>query len=142
MQRILFGLLGLIPFIFPPMAILMGWLPSAQSQSIFLLYSAIILTFLAGSQWGYALRGSVPKETLTISIVLSLVGWFVLVAMDLSALPSRWALLLLVLGFIACLVQDYRLYRGQSAYLKLRTMLTGIVLLAHLVLSIVLMGLA
>lgn len=136
----LLGIAGLVPFIGLAAVVLLavpGW--QAFALQAFLYYSAVILSFLGGVHWGVAM--SVDHEgshhfssRMLVAMAPSLLAWPALM------LAPRFALLALMTGFLLI-----RLYEAQSDsverlppwYTSLRTLLTVVVVVAHL--SIVLL---
>lgn len=134
---VLYGsLAGLVPFFASVLATQFG----LAGPGPFLVYSAIILAFLSGALWWFALTaeeiaGDVPDEsdrsdepTLALALVLPAVAWLVLVM-----LPERIIVLLLGLGFLTLWVWEVIKLRQiySAGYMLLRTVLTAVVLLLH-----------
>lgn len=134
MQKNLLGLLGLLPFLLTPAGVWLDYLAVDAGNMLFISYAAVILSFLAGSQWGYALQNAGPRHTPILAVLLSLTGWCAFVASALLALPAAVVLAMTGAGFAGCLWYDHVLYHGLRDYLKLRNVLTTVVLLAHLAL--------
>jgi len=141
----LLGSLGFLPFAFS------AWLEAAGSQFlsieprlIFASYSAIILTFLGGALWGRALTFQFDIAgvgLLLASNFLALLAWVVL----LWSPDSILSFLFLMSGFIVVSVLEFRnrdlLFRElptsvRASYLRLRALLTGLVLLAHIIMMV------
>jgi hypothetical protein len=143
------GLLGLIPFIVPVFALSMDFSIYSLSPSIvFVTYSCIILTFLAGSLWGQIVadyerntdQGSdtfKPFKMSALAIVTNLVAlacWFTLLS---GALLQSQLLLMLTFGFVLILwiESSLKISVGKwlgNRYLKLRWFLTIVVCACHL----------
>ena len=132
------GYAGLLPFLVAVWAAYAEQSFGAWSAShLFLSYSVIILSFLAGALWGKAKELAEPnvgRLLLIGSNVFALTAWLAgLLGTDyLSA-----ALLLSMSGFILVylvehITQELLLQGMGSAYLKFRFTLTSIVCLAHL----------
>jgi hypothetical protein len=95
---------GLLPFVALLASLLMfddeGQI-HAIAQSLLLYYTAIIITFVGGLNWGIALfneqlsQGQ-RKTLLTYSVLPSLVVWL------LMLLPAQWYLLTSALLYLAC----------------------------------------
>jgi len=131
---LMLGLAGLIPFVATATA---AWLAPVVWQVVavdaFLYYSAVILSFLGGVQWGVAMSqqpaGSPAfRLRLLLSMAPSLIAW---PALLLHPLTGAWVL---AGGFI--LVRLYELTRGSRAilpvwYHTLRMPLTLTVLACH-----------
>ncbi|HEX2942383.1 MAG TPA: DUF3429 domain-containing protein [Rhodopila sp.] len=70
-----YGLLGLIPFLAPPLVFwaLPGWSPFASR--LLALYGGLILSFLGGARWGLAnARPAAPAGVISLSMLPTLVG--------------------------------------------------------------------
>ncbi|KAE8752507.1 hypothetical protein FOCC_FOCC000629 [Frankliniella occidentalis] len=74
-----YGAGGLIPFVLPPLAILLNGEFLPNLAFVQLAYGASILSFLGGIKWGFAIPENTPQkvswENLGQSISLSLVGF-------------------------------------------------------------------
>ncbi|RKR06612.1 uncharacterized protein DUF3429 [Kushneria sinocarnis] len=133
------GLAGLLPFLLcAAIVVLMGLPWQAIALQAFIYYSAVILSFLGGIHWGVAMSldhgGSGEfNGRMIMAMAPSLIAWPALM------LDARFALLALMAGFLLV-----RLYERQSDsierlpgwYRALRTLLTVVVVLIHLVLVI------
>jgi hypothetical protein len=101
-------------------------------------YGAVIIAFLGGVHWGFTLgehdtlTGGVParlaRARLVLGVIPSLIGW----AAILCGVVGRpvVSLLILIAGFIAVLVMEFRAEKRDllpGDYLALRTVLTAIV---------------
>ena len=133
------GYAGLLPFLAAVWAVHAELSFGAWSAShLFLSYSVIILSFLAGALWGKARdlqESNVNRFLLISSNVFALTAWLaVLLGRDyLSA-----GLAVSMTGFILVYVVEHKtrglLLQGMDlAYLKFRLTLTSVVCLAHLV---------
>ena len=131
----LLGIAGLIPFLAGAIAVFVApvlW--QALAIKAFIFYSAVILSFLGGIQWGVAMgqessdtRGF--KDRLVLSVVPSLLAWPALL------IDYDDAALVLMVGFL--LVRLYERQRSSalrlpSWYQRLRSLLTAVVVLCHL----------
>lgn len=125
------GLAGLIPFY----ASLYGITALNWSLWSFLTYAWIILAFLCGAIWRGALEdvtASGAKEGVILALLLPALlwlSWWVVAALQLG---------LSALGFIAVYLWErvYAWRRYPAGYRVLRTVLTTLVLLAHLLLAL------
>ena len=138
-SRTLLGLLGLIPFIaFTISNTLDTQIFGINSMFGFISYSTIILSFLAGSLWGRTLSLDGTKPTnlvIFISNLFSLTAWFALLLYE--SIPQELIICILGIGFILVLISEHQykklLYGIKAhAYLKLRKILSLIVILLHL----------
>jgi hypothetical protein len=128
------GLLGLIPFISPVIALLIPFDPFELGlrafHMILVTYAALIASFLGGVRWGNALEK--PHRHMldfTVSVVPSLVAWLAL------ATPRPYDLVVLVGVFLMLGVGDVGLVtRGHAPrwFGKLRVILTAAVTLSLL----------
>jgi Protein of unknown function (DUF3429) len=127
------GIGGLIPFVACAAAVALDVrLPVIDDPARALLgYGAVILSFLGGVRWGFALRmldDGLRAQALVISVVPSIVAWLTLLApvmMGLAVMP----LLFLLLGLADRRLTDV----GAPAwYARLRVLLTSIVVLTLL----------
>ncbi|MEE4278393.1 MAG: DUF3429 domain-containing protein [Halieaceae bacterium] len=125
------GLAGLLPFLATAGGVwILDDLLLALSQRAFLTYSAAILCFLAGTLWGETLpeptRGQGAAILVSNGVVL-----FVVFAL-LTAQPILAAGLLL-LGHLAQLWFERQSLRRPQWYVKLRTLLTTVAAVTHVV---------
>lgn len=120
---LLYGLLGIIPFVVPPLASLVvaEWRPLAGA--LVAAYGALILSFLGGARWGLAVaRAEPPAGVVTAAMLPSLVG------LALALLPEAWRvwqLLGLAAALIMVLVWDWRAAGLPGWYPRIRGLLTA-----------------
>lgn len=128
---LLLGYLGLIPFFLGP-----AWLSFAPESAppdldqAWLLYGAMIASFMAGSFWGLALvviENPAGRVGMMIATVLMLLAWL--------ALLLPFSLALWALGLVFVLLGVAELWRERTldplgTYLRLRLVLTAGVLIA------------
>lgn len=132
---LLLGLAGLIPFL--GFGVLSLGPQGEQGVLGLAAYAAVILAFLGGVHWGFALpEPSAHGRTarLVLGVVPSLAGWLALLLVIASGAAS--GLLLLVLSFIATtIVEDRGVAMGlmPRSYMRLRYGLTGIVVTVLLI---------
>lgn len=134
MQRIVswgLGLAGLIPFY---AAMVAKWMSleifGLQASTVFVGYGVVILAFLSGSVWGRA-QVSESKTAPQVLIASNVVALWAFVALLIGT--EAISLLLLLAGFIfVLLVEHYGERLINSDYMKMRAILTGLVVLAHL----------
>ena len=131
------GVLGLIPFVASGVLSVTGD-PTLAPRALLALigYGAVILSFLGGVHWGFALPVVPPPVVpsvgarLVLGVAPSLVGWGAVV---LAA--WRWdeiALLVLIAGFIGTMIGEARAHRRglmPPGYIWLRWGLTAGVLI-------------
>jgi len=110
------GYLGILPFILGIILLLdTGYAQMALAG--IKNYAAVILTFIGAIHWGRAMDTHNPG-LLPMSIVPSLVAWCALFMMPRYALP------VLMVGFILLFIFDYRQYQDTPWFQRLRTHLT------------------
>jgi hypothetical protein len=141
------GLLGLIPFIATGLACLL-LVGEGETRALVALiaYGGVILAFLGGVHWGFALdagRPSVPEGApqiraerlrLALGVLPSLVGWAAIM-LPLVVAPSL-SLVVLILGFIGTTAVEARARRAglmPRGYMGLRWLLSTIVVLVLIV---------
>jgi len=131
---LMLGLAGLIPFV---ASAALAWLAPVVWQVVavdaFLYYSAVILSFLGGVQWGVAMSQQSADSAgfrlrMVLSMAPSLIAW---PALLLHPLTGAWVL---AGGFV--LIRLYELTRSSQIrlpgwYHRLRMPLTLIVLACH-----------
>jgi hypothetical protein len=126
------GALGAIPFVVLSLVAAVVDSPlQAQSRFALVAYGAVILSFLGGIHWGFALADSdsrcldrASQRRLVLGVVLALLGWAALF------LPTLAALLSLAAAFVLRLLSDVHASRSAKAprwYPKLRWPLTLVV---------------
>jgi hypothetical protein len=148
---IVLGVAGLIPFIVCGLgAISVDAATAARMMTALVGYGAVILSFLGGVHWGFALGGfalggvspgaapapptgnrfgTAERARLVLGVVPSLIGW---VALLLLMVRLEWAsLLVLIAGFIATVIVEHQAARRQliplASYIWLRWGLTVVV---------------
>ena len=123
------GLAGLLPFL------LCGLLAVGQDgdRAAFALvgYGAVILAFLGGVHWGFALREPAAggeRARLTLGVVPSLVGWLALLLT--MAVNAAAGMGLLLVGFLGVTLVESRATAAgllPPSYMRLRYGLSGAV---------------
>lgn len=121
------GIAGLIPFI----ASLIGYQILGWSSQPFVFYSAIILSFLCGAVWRFALE-SVDHQVVVSGLVLALMVPAVYWLSIYFAVPVQ-----LMVGFLGFLLiygweRRFAWCNYPAGYRVLRTVLTTLVAIAHL----------
>ncbi len=118
----IWGLLGLIPFLAPPMIGALFPDHASISARALIVYGAVILSFLGGARWGLAV-GQTPVKPRVIALAMTppLVGWALVLAPPHHA---RLQLLGLALALIAQGVWDDRARDLPTWYPRLRRVLT------------------
>jgi hypothetical protein len=98
-SALVLGLGGLIPFIALAIGVWrpLAWLPQQQALTAFIVYGAVILSFLGGIRWGAAIGPHGPPRPardFSLSVVPSLAGWAA------PFLPPVIGVALLISGFL------------------------------------------
>jgi hypothetical protein len=153
---LLLGLLGLIPFL-ACAYLACAWHTPAESRALIALiaYGAVILSFLGGVHWGFALteprpslggltpmpaqRDPAHRPRIALGVLPSLIGWVALMTAVLVPAPVI-ALCILIAGFLATNIGEHSAYRRgwvPGRYLWLRWFLT-VVVVALLITTVVL----
>ncbi len=125
---------GMLPFIYGALAA-WGWAPGLGWWSAWiswpqatLVYAAVILSFLAGVQWGRSLESGLSNSAsvgLLVSANVIAVGVWLLLMLNEQA----WALIGLMLGLLLALLVDYVALRQQDQqawFFKRRRQATGV----------------
>jgi len=109
------GYAGLIPFVFFSLSVLAG---SEWAPELFALYSALILSFMAGACWGVmqAHRDHVSPLELGLSIGVFLWGWLMYFIPGILGLPG------LLLGYWTLIWLERQPVFRQSYQRDYRTM--------------------
>ncbi len=97
------------------------------AQTIFIVYGAVILSFLGGARWGGALAADAAPVRYGEAVLPSLIGFAALLLAH-QPLP---ALLLLAAGFLAWLLIDLRDPLWFPAYRRMRLAISVTVLALH-----------
>jgi len=119
---LVYGLLGLVPFLAPP---LVGTLfPDVKdvAATVLALYGGLILSFLGGARWGLAVAHPSPLASV---ITLSMIPTLAALALLLLPAHTRLAQLLgLAVALVLHWLWDLRGKDLPAWYAGLRTMLT------------------
>ncbi len=119
---LIYGLLGLIPFLAPVMVILVRPDLAAQAAVVQALYGALILSFLGGARWGLAVGSTKPDPvTISLSMIPTLIALATLV---LLAHAPRLELMALATALLAQWAWDLRAVSAPRWFGRLRTLLT------------------
>ncbi|GAA4896453.1 DUF3429 domain-containing protein [Ferrimonas pelagia] len=125
----LLSCLGLLPFVGFALASYLAVLPADTATTAFLLYSALILSFLGGVHWSQAVLSKPNVMQAYVAMLPSLIGWCALLL-----LPESAALWLLCAAYLFILLYDMHTLDMPDGYLSLRIALTTLVVLCHLLL--------
>ncbi|WP_350432539.1 DUF3429 domain-containing protein [Shewanella sp. H8] len=128
------GVAGLLPFIIlSVLAFNHSLLAPEHTMLGFVSYSAVILSFVAGTLWGkaviLALDDNIAK-LLIISNIIALASWIALITpFELSAL------ILLASGYLYLLYVEFKAKQlsTTTSYMTLRTILTSVAVICHIV---------
>jgi hypothetical protein len=119
---LIYGLLGLIPFLAPPLVAAGRPEVAKVALDILIAYAALILSFLGGARWGFALSAPKPNRLqISLSMLPTLVGLAILGS------PLGGCKLQIIALAFALLVQgfwDVRASDGPDWYPRLRIVLT------------------
>ena len=135
-QSYILGSLGLIPFI---VIILLCFIspPDDKVYSllifIYIAYAAVILSFLAGIQWGlitsFADKIYYVFIPLSISVMPPLISWVALLLLE----SQRISLSLILVSFLLISFHDYYLYQQLKItplwFIRMRLILSAIVII-------------
>ncbi len=97
--------------------------PTSPSAAALSAYAAVIVSFLGGIHWGFAMRqADAPASLAGWGVVPSLVAWVAVVMPPYAGLIVQGAML------VACYLVDRRVYLAQGAagWLTLRFRLTAV----------------
>ena len=139
------GYAGLLPFLITAVVMLNAVIngPGLQGAAVFNLYapyvfisySAVILSFMAGTLWAKWESGSdstMTNAAVLFSNVVSLTAWLALLMIFMSSIMTVFAVTILLVGF-ASLLWVERLTKTASDYWQMRVNLTSSVMLMHAV---------
>ena len=124
----LLGYSGLIPFIVFTIG---SWIQIpmvSDSPYILITYAAVILSFMGAIHWGIAMSNLKEDNFryFIISVIPALIAWASLL------MPESYAIILLIIGFIALIMYDWAVEKSlrlPSWYLPMRKKLTTVVIL-------------
>jgi len=126
------GYAGLIPFIVFSIG---SWfqLPLvSDSTYILTAYAAIILSFMGAIHWGIAMSSNEDQngKYFIASVIPGLSAWLALL------MPQRYAIILLMIGFIALIIYDWSVEKPQRLpgwYIPMRNRLTLVVVMCLMI---------
>jgi len=105
---------------------------------VFIAYSGVILSFLAGTLWSQARLSqqvALAKSAIIFSNLVALMIWFSLLIIYLSPILTVTALCRLMAGFLSLLYfERFLAVETDEHYRSMRVQLTAIVCIAHLAL--------
>lgn len=120
---------GLLPFYAAALWVCWPGSPAqATAATVFVVYGTVILAFLSGTLWGYAVTVRPPQKYQRL-VISNLVALFAAMAGLLGS--ALWACLLLALGQVLLLIYERSQGDSRGWYLRLRTRLVIAVLPAH-----------
>jgi Protein of unknown function (DUF3429) len=112
------GYAGLIPFFAMAALLVFGRyqhdVDRLTVEMVLLLYGAIILTFVGALSWAHAMhRAELGSSWMVWSVVPSLVAWLAMcITLIRPDLPMRMTVCLLIAGFLAQLIADFRMRKA------------------------------
>lgn len=117
---------GLAPFILSAALGVIGFYQAIALQS-FLVYSAVILSFLGGTHWGLAMRDGFdkPQGRLIICMAPSLIAW-----LAVAFTPTLVALVILAMFHMIWMRYDIQAVTDDW-YVKMRRPITFVVVGTH-----------
>jgi hypothetical protein len=132
---IVVGIAGLLPFLAAILGLFMMPAKSVAIIGYFYLYSAGILAFMAGIYWPLAMQLENRCYPISPLVTMLLSQMFFVSAGIGLLLPVAAQIVLYTVAYMALYVVDARWMRGYwpDWYLKLRLVLTAIVLLCQVV---------
>ena len=132
---------GILPFLIAILMVALGsTLFSVSGELLFVTYSAIILTFMAGTLWGQCSHSDESATDHRIPIVVSniwaIIAWLCVILTQVNEAFLSVVILLLALGYFHILTQEKKvnLLVASESYLTLRTQVTCKVIILHLLL--------
>jgi hypothetical protein len=119
---LIYGLLGLLPFLAPPVVVV-AWPPwGGLAVLVQALYAGLILSFLGGVRWGFAVKQApISATTITLSMTPTLAA---LAIVTVFAHAPRLELAALALALTAHWAWDLRALTAPVWFPRLRTILT------------------
>ncbi|MGR3436041.1 MAG: DUF3429 domain-containing protein [Shimia sp.] len=140
-SALLLGLAGVLPFLWGALTTIAPELgraalpfvgPRLIGPYVQLAYGTVILSFMSGVLWGFAARGPAEHQAkgYAASVLPALFAFFFVGG------GAVWASLMLIVGFTGLLALDWAFWRAGLApawWMKLRGLLTGLVVIALLV---------
>lgn len=95
---LVYGLLGLIPFVAPPLISLVTPAHGGILGLVSLIYGALILSFLGGARWGQEVARSEPRAgVITLAMLPTLAGFGLLLATSIDR-PAQLLAMAMLLG--------------------------------------------
>ena len=95
---LVYGLLGLIPFLSPPLISLATPAHGGILGLVSLIYGALILSFLGGARWGQEVARPEPRTgVITLAMLPTLAGFGLLLASNLDR-PAQLAAMAALFG--------------------------------------------
>jgi len=121
--------IGLSPYIYIP-EFLGGEIayPGFKAKALMHSYAVVILSFLAGIQWGISLQHDKPTKLLLLSNVLAIMAW-----LSLMAFATKLAISVLLTGYVIALLTDKMAHKNNlipTWFWQLRIRISIVVCLA------------
>lgn len=122
------GIAGLIPFVFACVSALTNTrLFGIAASTLFVTYSVLICSFLAGTLWGVIINEVKSKKLLLLSNVILLLAWTCLLVPRLDV-----AIIVLALIYpLLYLVESRMMLEHTPEYICMRRFLTVVVVVLH-----------
>ena len=127
------GYAGLLPFYLSALWALLAGPHHDAAARVFLIYATVILSFLGGTLWGYAVSLPSPEKLYRIGLS-NAVALFAATSALLGT--TLVAIVLLGLGQLSLLLYERTVGDSSGWYLALRTRLTVAALPAHLLMAL------
>ena len=137
--------LGLLPFIIALAMQFLHWkVLAVEGILLFISYSVVILSFLAGTLWGQSNHSlhSKHQHLIIFSNIWALISWFALL-LHLNCHYDELALILLIAVYIHIIVSELNfnsqvsLSNSIPAYKSMRKAISACVIVLHLLLLLV-----
>lgn len=150
---IVLGYAGLLPFVVTALLMVRAtWFGDGLQSAalggfyvpyIFIAYSAVILSFMAGtlwSKWATFQNQGLSDLIIVSSNAVALISWIALLLIYLSSLATLLALGLLVSGFLSLLYLERFSQDMDRHYWQLRVNLTIVVTILHLMVMVLMVA--
>jgi len=130
------GMLGLIPFIAPVIMVLMYDNEIGQiAETLHMIYGALIISFIGGVQWGYAIRQGVSAKIYQYVIgIVPTIAILGTLLMGLMIESYHVSIVFTVLLWLQAII-DQRVY-VEKWFLRLRWILTSIASLSFIIMGV------
>tara|TARA_Y100000768_G_C23942895_1_gene666060 strand:- start:799 stop:1236 length:438 start_codon:yes stop_codon:yes gene_type:complete len=127
----LLSYLGLVPFLMAAVVVLIFNIPVSVVAPVFIIYSALILSFMSGALWGMSFIFDERKDCIQlVSVMYPLIAWGLILWGNMLL-----TLVCLSLSYIHLWWFEKRLFAHAQIgvqYQQMRLLLTTLVVLSHL----------